>query len=205
MSNRLKSQAGFTITELMVVIVISGFLMAVAAVGFSTFFAKFAEMNQVSDLQQGAFQCLMRIKGGIFIPSKLDLSASSADWKKSGVNTNKSVTFVGSSTTSSSSTIILNPELSSPEHAGDYVKFFYDGKYVRATYLDGTLQPSSPLYLYPRNTRSNKIEVTKLLFSKANDGDITKVLKVELEARLKLGDKKYRYIKYATLMYLQPS
>lgn len=196
MMKRLFNQAGFTITELMVVIVISGFLMAVAAVGFSTFFAKFEELNQVSELQKGAFDCLVQIQGGIPMGQGMN-------FKKAGVNNMMSVTFVGSSAFATSSTsIILNPELSSPEHINDYIRIFLDGKYVRATYLDGSLQPSAPIYLFPKPSRNNKIEVTKLMFSKANNSDIAKVIKVELEARLKIGDKKYRYIKYTTRMAL---
>jgi prepilin-type N-terminal cleavage/methylation domain-containing protein len=194
MMKRLFNQAGFTITELMVVIVISGFLMAVAAVGFSTFFAKFEELNQVSELQKGAFDCLMQIQGGIPM-------GQGQSFKKAGVNNMKTVTFVGSSAFATSSTsIILSPNFSSPEHINDYIRIFHDGKYVRATYLDGSLQPSAPLYLFPKPSRNNKIEVTKLMFSKANNSEIAKVVKVELEARLKLGNNKYRYIKYTTRM-----
>lgn len=196
MKRILSSQRGFTITEIMVVIAISGFLMAVAATGFSTFFAKFNEMSKVSELQRGAFSCLMTIKNGIPIGT-----GSNIKW--SGVNSATSVTFVGTTgMATSSNSILLQPGATNQEHVNDYVKFFYDGKYVRATYLDGVLMPSSPQYLFPKPSRNNDIVVTKLLFTKADTSLETKVLKVDLEARVTLKKGVYRYVKYSTRMAL---
>jgi hypothetical protein len=44
--------------------------------------------------------------------------------------------------------------------------------------------------------------VTKLLFSKADTSPATKVLKVDLEARVLLQKGVYRYVKYTTRMAL---
>jgi prepilin-type N-terminal cleavage/methylation domain-containing protein len=173
----LRSQAGFTITEIIVVIALSGFLMAVAATGFSTFFAKFNELNKITELQRDAFNCVQKIKNGIPI-------GTGSAMKFSGVATADSVRFVGiNSIPPTSQNIILYPPKTSVEHAGDFVRIYYDGTYVRATYLNGTMQPAAPLYLFPTPGRNNVTKVTNLRFTQANDSrESTKVISVLLEA-----------------------
>jgi len=197
MKKKLLSQAGFTITELMVVIAISGILMAVAAVGFSAFFTKFEELNRSTELQKGGFDCLQTIKYGI------PIRTSQNQYKFSGISNATKVEFVGAAgITTSSSAIILYPPIPSMEHQNDYIKIFYDGKYVRATYLDGTLMPAAPLYLFPKPGRYNTIEVTRLKFTKADNAtsSTTKVVKVELDARSKIKKNVYKTISYTTRM-----
>jgi prepilin-type N-terminal cleavage/methylation domain-containing protein len=189
----LKSQAGFTITELMVVVALSGFLMAAAATGFSAFFAKFNEMSKAMELQRDAFNCLQTIKSGIPI-------GSGAGMKFQGIATADSVVFLGT-TGNSSSNIVLYPSISDYTHSADFVRIFYDGKYVRATYLNGTIQPGSPLYLFPKPTRGNETTVTKCKFTKGNTGEQAKVVLVELEAKVKTG-KTYKTVSYSTKMAL---
>ncbi len=191
---RLKSQAGFTITELMAVIAISGFLMAAAATGFSAFFSKFNEMSKSMELQRDAFNCMQTIKSGIPIGSGSSL-------KFQGISTAETAVFTGTSG-SSASTIILYPPVSDYLHQNDFIRIFHDGKYVRATYLNGTIMPAAPLYLFPKPTRGNEMEVTKLLFSKANGDGETKVVLVELEARVKLRKDVYKNIAYSSKMTL---
>ncbi len=192
---RLKSQAGFTITELIAVISLSGIMMAAAAMGFGTFFTKFEEMNRKTELQRGAFNCLQKIKNGIQIGSGTNL-------KFQGIATSDSIAFVGTNA-GASSKIILYPPASDYTHQNDFISIYHDGKFVRATYLDGTLQPPAPLYLYPGNTRGNETEVTRLRFSKANTAEpITKVVWVELEARVKLKENRYMTVSYTTRMAL---
>jgi len=190
----LRSQAGFTITEVMAVIAISGFLMAVAATGFSAFFSKFDDMNKRTELQRDAFNCMQAIKNGIPIGSGTNL-------KFQGIATADSVVFYGLSGQASSN-IILYPPASDYTHQNDFVRIYYDGKYVRATYLNGSIQPPSPLYLFPKPTRGNVMEVTKLRFSKVNPGGVAKVILVELEARVKLRKDVYQKVSYSTKMAL---
>lgn len=194
----LRSQAGFTITELMVVIVISGFLMAVAATGFSAFFSKFNEMNKTMELQRDAFNCLQTIKNGIPIGSGSGL-------RFQGIATSDSVVFEGTNSSSGSS-IRLFPPITDYTHQNDFIRIFLSGSYVRATYLYGTIQPPAPLYLFPKNTRGNTMEVTKLSFKKVNQGSLAKVLEVQLSARVPLRKDKnkiiYKTVNYATRMTL---
>jgi prepilin-type N-terminal cleavage/methylation domain-containing protein len=191
----IRSQAGFTITEIMVVIAISGFLMVVAATGFSAFFSKFNEMNKTMELQRDAFNCMQTIKNGIKIGSGINM-------KFQGIATADSVVFVGLSGVSSP-TIVLYPPASDISHQADFIRIFYDGTYVRATYLNGNAQPPAPLYLFPQPVRGNTVQVTKLNFSKANSAEsITKVVKVTLEARVKLRSNVYKTVSYSTRMAL---
>ncbi len=189
----IRSQAGFTITELMVVIVISGVLMAVAATGFSAFFSKFADLNQTIELQRDAFNCMQTIKNGIPIGSGSNLIFS-------GIATADSVKFLGAGNNTSSN-IMLYPPTTNIAHVSDYVRIFHDGRYVRATYKNGTIQPPAPLYLFPKPTRNNKIYVTGLRFTKTNAGEAsTKVITVELDARALIRKGQYKTISYKTKM-----
>jgi prepilin-type N-terminal cleavage/methylation domain-containing protein len=190
----LKSQSGFTITELMVVIVLSGFLMAAAATGFSAFFAKFNDMSKTMELQRDAFNCMQSIKSGVPI-------GRGAAMKFQGIATADSVIFLGTSGTTSNN-IVLYPPKSDIYHQADFLRIFYDGTYVRATYLDGSIQPPSPIYLFPQKVRNQEVKVTKLKFTKANTGEVAKVVLVELEARVKLRKDVYKTVSYSTLMAL---
>lgn len=201
----MRSQAGFTLTELMAVIVISGFLMAVAATGFSTFFAKFDEMNAAMELQRDAFNCLQAIKNGIPI-------GSGANLQFQGIATADSVVFSGTSSlvSNSANSITLYPPLTDQAHINDYVRIFYDPRgFVRAQYAYGNQTTPAPLYLFPQNTKKNKTTVTKLLFTKFNnDGPVTKVVQVDLEAKVFIRRDKvnkkdiYEYVSYSTKMAL---
>lgn len=191
----LRSQAGFTITELMVSIVISGILMAVAATGFITFFSKFDDLSKTIELQRDAFNCLQTIKSGIAIGSGPNL-------KFSGVATASSIKFANSLNTSSSRDIYLYPGSSNLDHVNDYVRIYFDPRgYVMARYLDGNFQPP-PQYIFPKPSRSkNPPVVTELSFSQANTGEtIPKVIAVKLTARVKLRDKQYKTVSYTTKM-----
>ncbi|HOD17638.1 MAG TPA: type II secretion system protein [Candidatus Cloacimonadota bacterium] len=191
----LRKEDGFTLTEVMVAVAISGFLMVVAAIGFSAFFSKFNAMSKAMELQRGAFDCLQTIKNGVKI-------GSGTDMKFQGVATADSVKFLGTNGVYSDG-IILYPPVTDYTHQSDFIKIYYDGRYVRATYLNGTIQPPSPLYLFPQPVRGNTTEVTKLLFSKANVDDVTtKVINVTLEARTKIRKNEYKTISYTTKMAL---
>jgi prepilin-type N-terminal cleavage/methylation domain-containing protein len=200
----VRSQAGFTITELMVVIALSGFLMAVAATGFSTFFAKFDELNKISELQRDAFNCMQQIKNGIPMGTGTNL-------KFSGVATADSVQFVSStSALPTSKEIKLFPPIADVEHTFDFVDIkFDDNGYVRATYKNGSIQPPAPLYLFPKPSRAKyRTYVTKLRFTQANAGPVCRVIRVDLEAKTEIRREGvhhkwiYGYASYSTLMAL---
>ena len=195
----IRSQAGFTITELMVVIAISGFLMAAAATGFSAFFAKFDELNKTMELQRDAFNCMQTIKNGIKIGSGLNL-------RFQGIATADSVIFLGAQSNTSQS-IILYPPPSDYTHQNDFIRIYWDGRYVRETHLYGSVQAPSAEYLFPKPVRGNETYVTELTFSKANpDGNVAKVIKVDLKAKTlirKINKKPiYQTISYSTRMTL---
>jgi len=193
----LRSQAGFTITELLVVIIITGGLFAIAAAGFSTFFVKFEELSKTIELQRDAFNCLQTIKSGIKI-------GSGANLRFSGIATADSVQFVGLNA-STSSRIILYPPTTDITHSNDYIQIYLEGEAVRYKYLDGSFQPP-PGFIFPLQSRS-KTFVTKLQFSKTNSSDaIIKVVTVLLEAKAEIGkdpltgEAKWKYVSYTTRM-----
>jgi len=140
----LRSQTGFTITEIMVVIVISGFLMAVAATGFSSFFSKFNEMTKTMELQRDAFNCLQTIKNGIPI-------GSGAGLRFQGIATSDSVLFEGTNATSGKS-IRLYPPVTDYTHQNDFIRIFYEKSSwsVRSTYLYGSIRTTGTSISIPQ-------------------------------------------------------
>jgi prepilin-type N-terminal cleavage/methylation domain-containing protein len=189
----LRSQSGLTVTELMVSIVISGLLMAVAATGFVTFFTKFADLSKTIELQRDAFNCLQTIKSGIPIGNGPNL-------KFSGVATADSLVFANSLSQSQSHDIILYPGSSNFEHVNDYVRIYLYNGYVMARYLDGSFQPP-PIYIFPKYSRRNTTTVTDLTFTKANTNEsVPKVISVKLDARAKIRGNQYKSVSYVTKM-----
>jgi len=189
-----RSQAGFTITELVAVIAVSGVLMTAATVGFSAFFSKFNDLSKTMELQRDAFNGLQKIKNGIKI-------GSGTAMKFQGIATADSVKLEGYNLNMASK-IILYPPKSDISHINDNIVIYKMGSYIRYTYQDGPFQPSAPLYLFPDYKRKNDIEVTKLSFSPVNTGNSVKVVNVEMEARVKLRNKVYKYVSYKTRMAL---
>jgi prepilin-type N-terminal cleavage/methylation domain-containing protein len=187
----LRSQAGFTITELMAVVALSGFLMAIAAIGFSTFFVKFEDLSKKGELQRDAFNCLQTMKSGIKIGTGMNM-------KFSGIATADSVVFVGLGNWSDE--IILYPPRTNIEHVNDYVRIYWDRKYVRYQYLDANIGPP-PGYIFPQPTHDNKTTVTDLRFYQANTNEpVAKVLTVELTAKTEVREGQFEYVSYKTKM-----
>ncbi len=189
------SQAGFTLIEIIAALAITGLLFGAATTAFSAFFSKYEELNKVSDLETQAYDCLQKgIKYGLIN----DRDPHNIVW--SGVANADSVAFLNGSAAGSTG-IILTSQAQSVEHANDYVKFWFDGRAVRGTYLFGSSQPSSPIYIFPKPSRNNKITVTNLRFSKVNTSTPTiKVLRVDLSAKVEIRKNIFRYVNYSTKM-----
>ena len=199
MKKIFSSQAGFTITEMLVVIAISGFIFAVAATGFATFFAKFNELTAFSDLQKGAFECIQTMKYGIPIRTSAE---GGQTWQFRGIVNCTSVSFAGMGNyANSSQSILLKPPAADINHVNDWVKFYQEGIYVRSSFADGTLNPP-PDYIFPKPARNNAVSVTKLEFTKLNAGDTAKVIGVRLEAKVKVRTNYYRYVTFSTKVAL---
>jgi len=186
---------GFTQIELIVVILISGLLILSAATAFSIFFPKYEELSKVSELQKGAFQALQTIKYGAKV-------GKNRDYIFLGVMNSASMTFTNGSN-SQSNGIKLKPGFSGLSHQNDFVSYTLVDKHIRMSYLYGQMSPASPEYIFPEKTKKNSdTEVTKLLFTKLNSGSDIQLIRVLLEARVKLSKNKYRYVSYSTIMGL---
>lgn len=192
--NCANRENGFSQIELTVVILISGLLILSAATAFSIFFPKYEELSKSSELQKGAFEALQTIKygGKVGRDKFVFLGVMSAD----------SLVFTNGSMTQANG-IKLRPGYSDLSHQNDFVTYSLVDKHIRMTYLYGQVSPASPEYIFPKKTKKNSdIEVTKLLFTKINQGSSAKLIRVVLEARVKLSKNKYRYVSYSTIMGL---
>jgi prepilin-type N-terminal cleavage/methylation domain-containing protein len=190
-----KSQAGFTLIEIVAAIAITGILFAAAATVFSAFFSKYEEFSGVSDLEKQAYDCLQRgIKYGLI----MNESGGGKTWY--GVANADSVNFIYGGPAGADG-IRLYTQAQSIEHQGDWVQIWWDRRgAVRGSYLHGTLSPSSPIYIFPKPTRNNKITVTNLRFSQINSSNPAKVIQVDLSAAVEIRRNVFRYVHYSTKM-----
>jgi prepilin-type N-terminal cleavage/methylation domain-containing protein len=194
MINIRKSRAGFTLIEIVTALAISGILFAAAATAFSAFFSKYEEYIGVTNLERQAYDCLQRgIKYGLV----MNAEAGGREWY--GVATADSLKFINGGPTGSGG-IRLYTQAQSIEHQNDWVQFWYDGRAVRGSYLHGTLSPSSPIYVFPKPSRNNKITVTNLRFTQVNSSNPPKVIQVDLAAKVEIRKNVFRYVNYTTKM-----
>lgn len=194
MKRIFRKQSGFTLIEIVTALAISGILFAAAATAFSAFFSKYEELTKVSDLEAQAFDCLQKgIKYGLVMSE----GTNERVWY--GVSNADSVSFFNGSANGASG-IILTTQALDVSHMNDYVKFWYDGKSVRGSYLHGTLSPSAPIYIFPKQGRNNKITVTNLRFKQINPSTPAKVLQVDLSAKVEIRKNVFRYVNYSTKM-----
>lgn len=186
------NQKGYTMIELIVVMAIFGFLIAVSAVGFSVFFSKFNELSKWAELQKSAFECVLTVKNGLSVGSGMTQQFY-------GVANAEELTIEGTSGISGTG-ITCKPPAHEAANIYDEVTFFWDGNYVRASYKYGPISSSYPLYVFPQFRRNNDIRVTKFRFTKVNSGPDTKVVQLDFEAEMKITQNRTRRVAYVTKM-----
>ncbi len=174
--------------ELVSAIAIFGFLIAVSAVGFSVFFSKFGELSKWAELQKSAFECVLTVKNGLSVGSHQTqqfYGVANAE--------NLTIDFNGNG-------ITCKPPAHDAENIYDEVRFFWDGNYIRATYRQGQISTSYPVYVFPQFKRNNDIRVSKFRFTKVNSGPDTKVVQLDFDAEIKISQNKTKRVSYITKM-----
>ncbi|MBM4403863.1 MAG: hypothetical protein FJ042_05715 [Candidatus Cloacimonetes bacterium] len=178
--------------ELVVVVTIFGFLIAVSTVGFSVFFSKFKELSKWAELQKSAFECVLTVKNG--------LSVGTGNSQQFYGIANAEKLYIQGVNAVTGNTITCKPPAHEAANMNDQVRFFWDGNYVRATYQHGQISSSYPLYVFPPYKRDNDIRVSKFRFTRLNSGDETKVVQLDFEAEMKISPTKTRKVVYVTKM-----
>ncbi len=188
----LRKQRGVTLVEVIVVMLISTMLILIAAVGIGTFFRKYRELSAWAELQKDGLDCLNQIKNGIAV-------GNGNNMEYIGV-TNAMKLQLTNTTTNSSSGLKITPPTTQEFGSPDYAHFYlYDGV-VRCTYVHHGIQAASPAYVFPKPENLDNMIVDRFVVSKANTESDLLAVQVELHARVKTGEDRYRTIKFKTKM-----
>jgi len=189
-----KSEAGFSLVEIITVTLLMTMLITSAAIGLSVFFGKIHELTRWIELQEDAMECINSIKNGVSVGSGINQQYY-------GVANSRTMKFFSSGFGGSggSSKLVCYPPSSSEYYSNDNVEFYFDGTFVRyRTVYAGS--SSSNMYLFPERSKKDYIKITQFNMTKYNHGDDVKVIRLVLNARIETGEDKYRYIRFSTLM-----
>ncbi|HOH98628.1 MAG TPA: prepilin-type N-terminal cleavage/methylation domain-containing protein [Candidatus Cloacimonadota bacterium] len=205
----LKSEAGFSLIELISVMAISTVLILVSASAISVFFNKYKEINAFVRLQTEAVRCLDVLRNGYTV-------GSGQFQQFYGVSNAKFVEITGRADEAGKGTgIKILPPISNDYQKNDFMHIYLDNKAIRVNYTFNGVQVDSPRYLFPSREELGDYEVTKFTIGNANQygqisplslGTETTLLEVEIEARalLKKGpmpnQNKYKTVNFRTLI-----
>ncbi len=191
----LGSQSGYTIIELTTVMLISGFLLASAAAGFSIFFSKFTELSRWVDLQKSAFETLQTIKSGMLVGTGNDVAFY-------GVVTSERLEFEASGIGIGSQKLICHQPETSEVYKYNRIEFFFDGSAIKTRYTHGPVN-SQLVDLFPKGRQKDIMKVDKFTMSQHNQGSDLKAVKIALSASVQTGKDRFRYVNYSTIMAIR--
>lgn len=206
-AKRILGQRGVTLIEVIVVMVIVVILIVISGLGIGLFFRKYKELNLWAELQKDGIECLNYIKNGIPVGSQALRVADNGDFEfirpkeYFGVVNAVDMKFVnapwGSATASA---IRVFPNGSDNTLQADFAEFaLYDGA-VRCTYKYRGVQIASPLVLFPKRGKRDKMTLEKFQFRRLNNDQTVYAVEVELQAKVEIAPGKFRRINYRTKM-----
>ncbi|MFA7056492.1 MAG: prepilin-type N-terminal cleavage/methylation domain-containing protein [Candidatus Cloacimonadales bacterium] len=201
--SRIKD-SGYSMIELMAVLVISTIIFLGATLAISTFFLKFQELQRISVLNREAFNCMQVIKHGVTV-------GIGGKTQFMGVINADEAELTGNYVEGGRTALLLKPPTSHSEYsAHDQIKIFLSEGHVRyEQYVFGSEGTTSrERYIFPKrvNTKNQIMEVTKLVFRNGNPtANNIKIVKVELEARVEISrtnktTRNYHTVRYETFM-----
>jgi prepilin-type N-terminal cleavage/methylation domain-containing protein len=205
----LKSEAGFSLIELIAVMAISTVLIMVSASAISVFFNKYKEINAFVRLQTEAVKTLDVIRNGYPV-------GSGQYQQFYGVSNAKALEITGRAAEAGKGTgIKIYPPISSDFQKFDFMHIYLENKAIRVNYSFNGVQVDSPRYLFPSREELGEYEVTKFVVGNANEyGDVSPLtlgtdlalleVEVEIRALLKKGAmphlNKYKTVNFRTMM-----
>jgi prepilin-type N-terminal cleavage/methylation domain-containing protein len=199
------NQKGFTLTELLSVVVISTLLIVIAGVGLSVFFAKYQEINAFVDLQKDSIEFLNYLKNGYNVGTGNLLQFN-------GVASAKGLEITGRTYDLGVGTGLRIIPPFREEYPYDFIHFYLREGAIRVNYMYNGVQVNYPLYLFPKRSELDRIKIESFKVSDANAYNAIFVNKVneplcvvniELKASVKTAKNKYRYVSYKTTMAMK--
>ncbi|MCB5252537.1 MAG: hypothetical protein RBR69_02900 [Candidatus Cloacimonadaceae bacterium] len=208
MNKMLRNEDGFTLVELVSVILLSTILIAVSAVGVIAFFKAHDRINKYVSVQQGVMETFNLIRHGMRMPATqqnlLGLADYSSQFKQFiGATSAKEITVPDYSTfLGYGSRLRLTPSnITEATQFNDYLEYYLDDGVIRATYIYRGSRISPPLYVFPKQSDRDIVEVTRFRISNENSGiyyrpienDALTLIGVEIEAKLLIKDDPVPY------------
>lgn len=201
----LKKDHGYSIVELMAVVVLSSLVFIGAYIAISTFFLKFQQIQRISVLNREAYECMQILKNGVTVNVNNDMHFM-------GIANCDSATLQGNYVGSGgrSEIRLKPPSFHSLNSGADYIEISLNKGYVvyDKNIYSSTYTQTRDQYIFPKlkNNKNRLIEVTNLVFSNADPESLElKIIRVELEARIEISRDKndnpvWYYVNYETLM-----
>ena len=207
MLRTLKRNAGVSLIELIVVMVMSTILIVISAVGVSVFYKRYKITSEFIALQTDAMACLQTIRNGYGFKRGTEFY---------GVANAKQLEIIGTTWGVGTGVNIIPP--SSESFPRDFVTFYLEDGAIRMNYKFEDIHVDRPKYIFPSQQNREKIQVTRFEVRDANalgeflpvktfsPNDIPTLLLVELDARVKIRNgvrpapDEYKTVSYSTYM-----
>lgn len=201
----IRNQAGFTLVEMISVLVISTLLIVVAGVGLSVFFGKYQELNAYVELQKDATEFLSYIKNGYAVGAGNNIQFN-------GVVNARGLEITGRTNEAGKGNgIKIIPPLRE-EYPNDFMHFYLREGVIRADYMFNGVQVNTPAYIFPKRALKDKVKITEFKIGDANaynalflykPDEKLCVVTVELKAKVEITPKKFRNVSFSTVMAMK--
>lgn len=204
MKRMVFSPKGFTLIEMLVVLIISTLLIVISAIGLSVFFRKYQELNAFIELEKDTAEFLNYLENGYYVGSGSNIQFN-------GVASARELILEGSSFGQEASGIRIIPPLSD-KHPNDFIRYYLQGGVIRFDYQHMGVGATSIGYLFPKRNQMDKIKVLSFKVSDANANNAIFVyernekicvINVEIEARIEVTEDNYRTVNFKTTMAMK--
>lgn len=199
------NQKGFTLIEMISVLLISTLLILVAGVGLSVFFGKYQELNAYVELQKDTTEFLSFIKNGYNVGSGNNIQFN-------GVVNARALEITGRTNEAGKGNgIKIIPPLRE-EYPNDFMHFYLQEGIIRANYMYNGVQVNSPAFIFPKRALKEKVKIIEFKVGDANaynalfpykPDEKLCVVTVEIKAKVETSAKKFRNVSFSTVMAMK--
>jgi prepilin-type N-terminal cleavage/methylation domain-containing protein len=199
------NQKGFTLIEMISVLLISTLLILVAGVGLSVFFGKYQELNAYVELQKDTTEFLSFIKTGYNVGSGNNIQFN-------GVVNARALEITGRTNEAGKGNgIKIIPPLRE-EYPNDFMHFYLQEGIIRANYMYNGVQVYSPAFIFPKRALKEKVKIIEFKVGDANaynalfpykPDEKLCVVTVEIKAKVETSAKKFRNVSFSTVMAMK--
>ena len=199
------NQKGFTLIEMISVLLISTLLILVAGVGLSVFFGKYQELNAYVELQKDTTEFLSFIKNGYNVGSGNNIQFN-------GVVNARALEITGRTNEAGKGNgIKIIPPLRE-EYPNDFMHFYLQEGIIRANYMYNGVQVNSAAFIFPKRALKEKVKIIEFKVGDANaynalfpykPDEKLCVVTVEIKAKVETSAKKFRNVSFSTVMAMK--